>query len=242
MSSVKSVLSGAAPLGADLQRQCAERLDCTVKLTWGMTELSPVGTINPDENVRLGSAGLLVPGCEAKILDTETGEELGVEGEGELCIRGPNVFKGYLNNEEATKNTIMEDGFLKTGDIAKIDADGFVFILDRSKELIKYKGFQVAPAELEGIIGAREEVNDVLVIPVPDEEAGEVPKAFVSLKPGFTMTEEEIAAHLAEHVAHYKRLRGGVEIVEEVPRSASGKLLRRLVVEQERKKREQAMQ
>ena len=242
MSSVKSVLSGAAPLGADLQRQCGERLDCVSKQAWGMTELSPAATISPDENVRLGSAGLLVPGCEAKILDTETGAELGVEDEGELCIRGPNVFKGYLNNEEATAATIMADGFLKTGDIAKIDSDGFVFILDRSKELIKYKGFQVAPAELEGIIGAREEVNDVLVIPVPDDEAGEVPKAFVSLKPGFQMTPEEVAAHVAEHVAHYKRLRGGVEIVEEVPRSASGKLLRRLVVEQERKKRKQGTQ
>ena len=231
-------MSGAAPLGVDLQNACAKRLNCLVKKTWGMTELSPVGTINSDDKNRPGSAGELVPGCEAKIVDLETGQERGPNEKGELWIKGPNVIKGYLNNEEATRNTITPDGFLKTGDIALIDEAGFVFILDRSKELIKYKGFQVAPAELEGLIGAMEEIQDVLVIPVPDEEAGEIPRAYVSFKPGCELSEQAIKDHVATNAAPHKKLRGGVVIVDEVPRSASGKLLRRVIVEEERKVRE----
>ncbi len=149
---------------------------------------------------------------------------------GELCIRGPSVMLGYLNNPKATANTIDKDGFLHTGDIAEIDEDGYYYIVDRLKELIKYKGFQVAPAELEALLVTHPAVADAAVIGVPNEEAGELPKAYVVLKEGQKdVTHDDIAKWLESKVTNSKRLRGGVEFIEVIPKSASGKILRRVL-------------
>jgi acyl-CoA synthetase (AMP-forming)/AMP-acid ligase II len=228
LSSLKFVLSGAAPLGAELAEAAASRIDCEVVQAYGMTELSPASHITPAGGYRAGSVGLTVPNVECRIIDPDTGEDQDVGGEGELWVRGPMVMKGYLNNPEATAETIDTDGWLHTGDVATTDAEGHFYIVDRVKELIKFKGFQVPPAELEAILINHPAVGDVAVIGVPDEEAGELPKAFVVLKPGTEANAEELMAHVAEHVAKYKQIRM-VEFTDEIPKSPSGKILRRLL-------------
>ena len=161
-----------------------------------------------------------------RVVDPETGDDLGIDEDGELWIRGPQRMKGYLNNPEATAITIDEDGWLHTGDIGHVDSDGHFYIVDRLKELIKYKGFQVPPAELEALLLTHPGIADAAVIGVPDEEAGEVPKAFVVMKPGAEATEDDIKAFVADAVAGYKQLRI-VEFIDSIPKSASGKILRR---------------
>jgi acyl-CoA synthetase (AMP-forming)/AMP-acid ligase II len=206
-----------------------------------MTELSPVSHISPDGNKQYGAAGVLVANTEAKLVDVDTNKAVTAPGDanrGEIWIRGPQVMKGYLNNATATAGTVDKDGWLHTGDIAYYDEEGFFFVVDRLKELIKYKGFQVPPAELEGLLLEHPGLADAAVIPVPDAEADELPKAFVVRKPGAeALTEDEVKAFIKERVVHYKRLRGGVEFVEAIPKSASGKILRRVLKEQERAKR-----
>jgi acyl-CoA synthetase (AMP-forming)/AMP-acid ligase II len=215
-------------------KACSERLDCIVKQGYGMTELSPVSHIaSRDREVKLESSGVAVPNTEFRIVEVGTDEDVEPGEKGELWVRGPQVMKGYLNNEQATRNTIDDDGWLHTGDVAVVDEDGYVYIVDRVKELIKYKGFQVAPAEVESIVQSHPAVADAAVIPSPDEEAGEVPKAFVVLKPGQTATAEEVMAHVAEHVAPHKKVRR-LEFVNEIPKTASGKILRRELVKRER--------
>jgi acyl-CoA synthetase (AMP-forming)/AMP-acid ligase II len=241
LSSLKCLVSGAAPLGVEMQETCAKRLGCIVKQLWGMTELSPLGTIIPDDMFTKteelhGSSGPLIAGTEGKIINTETGEDIDPCQEGELLIRGPQVMKGYLNNPEATANTITPDGWLKTGDIGCFDERGWLYIKDRLKELIKYKGFQVPPAELEAIIATMPEVKDVIVIPVLDEEAGEIPRAYVVKQPNCSSDfgEKDIIKFVEGHVAPYKRLRGGVRFTDAVPKSPSGKLLRRVQIDLDR--------
>jgi acyl-CoA synthetase (AMP-forming)/AMP-acid ligase II len=150
---------------------------------------------------------------------------------GELLIRGPQVMKGYLNNPQATAGTIDPDGWLHTGDLARVEPDGSTRIVDRLKELIKYKGYQIAPAELEALLLTHPAITDTAVIPIPDEEAGEMPKAFV-VTDG-SITSEEVLGFVAEHVAPYKKVRA-IEMVEEIPKSPSGKILRRVLIERER--------
>lgn len=164
-------------------------------------------------------------------MDLETGAPLDVDQLGEVWIRGPQVMKGYWKRPEETARTITSDGWLRTGDIGRVDADGYFYIVDRIKELIKYKGLQIAPAELEAVLLSHPAVADTAVIPSPDEEAGEVPKAFVVLKG--EASAEELMAYVAERVAPYKKIRR-VEFVEQIPRSASGKILRRVLIERER--------
>ncbi|MEX1287916.1 MAG: AMP-binding protein, partial [Acidimicrobiia bacterium] len=195
---------------------------------YGMTELSPVSHFTPPGEYREGASGKLTPNTEARIVDPETLEDVPVGADGEIWVRGPQVMKGYLNNPEATAATITPDGWLRTGDIGHVDEDGWFFVVDRLKELIKYKGFQVPPAELEGLLLTHPAVADAAVIGIPDLEAGELPKAFVVLKPGATATGEELRYHVAEHVAHYKQLHD-VEFLDEIPKSASGKILRRVL-------------
>ena len=149
-----------------------------------------------------------------------------MDADGELWIRGPQVMKGYLNNEEATASTIDSDGWLHTGDVAHFDSDGHIYIVDRIKELIKYKGFQVPPAELEGLLLTHPAIADAAVIGIPDDEAGELPKAFITLKPGAEATAEDIQEFVASQVATYKQVRL-LEFIPEIPKSASGKILRR---------------
>ncbi|MDH3308148.1 MAG: AMP-binding protein, partial [Acidimicrobiia bacterium] len=191
---------------------------------------TPVGQFKP------GSIGVLLPNTECRIVDPETEHDLGLDEDGEVWIRGPQVMAGYLNNPEATAITIDADGWLHTGDIGHVDEDGHFYIVDRLKELIKYKGFQVPPAELEALLITHPDVADVAVIPVPDEEAGEIPKAYVVLKPGHETTAEDLQAFTAGHVAHYKQIRE-VEFIDVIPKSASGKILRRLLRDEERRRR-----
>ncbi len=231
LSSLRVINSGAAPLGADVQEALAKRLGCIVKQGYGLTETSPVTHINPDDKVRLGASGLSIRNTETRIVDPASGADLSVGERGEVWVRGPQVMKGYLNNPEATRITITPEGWLRTGDIGYVDADGYLFVVDRLKELIKYKGMQVAPAELEALLLTHPQVADAAVIGSPDEEAGEVPKAFVVLKG--TVTPEALMAFVAERVAPHKKIRK-LEVVEQIPKSPSGKILRRLLIDKER--------
>ncbi len=227
LSSVEQVFSGAAPLGADLSDAVSARLDCVSLQGYGMTELSPVSHVTPADAPRSGASGLAVPNTECRIVDPETGADLPPGEEGELWVKGPQVMMGYLNNPQATADTITDNGWLKTGDIAIIDSDGYMFVVDRLKELIKYKGFQVAPAELEATLVAHAGISDAAVIGIPDPEAGELPMAFiVATDPA--PSEDEIKAYLMETLSSYKQVHR-VEFVEEIPKSASGKILRRLL-------------
>ncbi len=232
LSKVKLINSGAAPLDARIQQLTADRIGCLVTQGYGMTETSLAISITPDtpEKNRLGASGLLLPNMRAKIADPVTGDELGANERGEICVKGPNIMQGYLNNPAATASTI-KDGWLHTGDIGYVDADGYFYVVDRVKELIKYKAMQVAPAELEAVLLSNPAIADAAVIGSPDEEAGEVPKAFVVLKS--PLTPEEIMAYVAARVAPHKKIRR-VEITDSIPKSASGKILRRILVERER--------
>ena len=162
---------------------------------------------------------------ECRIVDLE-GNDCGVNNDGELWVRGPQVMKGYLNNDQATAETIDEEGWLHTGDVAHFDEDGYIFIVDRLKELIKYKGFQVPPAELEGLLLTHPAIVDAAVIGIADDEAGELPKAFITLAPGAELSAEQVQEFVAGQVASYKKIRL-VEFIDEIPKSASGKILRR---------------
>ena len=233
---LRTIFSGAAPLGKELTRACMDRLGCSLRQGYGMTETSPVthSSPAPPYEVKFGSVGVPAPNTECKIVDLETGEALGAGQRGEVCVRGPQVMKGYLNRPEATAITIDPDNWLHTGDIGYADEDGHFFIVDRAKELIKYKGFQVPPAELEAVLLTHPCIADAAVIPCPDDEAGEVPKAIVVLRPTTEPTEAEtIMEFVAERVAPHKRIRY-LEFVETIPKSPSGKILRRVLVETDR--------
>jgi 4-coumarate--CoA ligase len=231
LSSLTMIFSGAAPLGAELAAEAGGRLGAEVVQGYGMTELSPVSHATPEGQGRPGTIGVLVPNTECRIVDPESGDDLGVGEDGEIWIRGPLVMAGYLNNEAATRGTIDDDGWLHTGDIGHVEDDGHFVIVDRLKELIKYKGFQVPPAELEALLLTHPAVADAAVIGIPDDEAGELPKAFIALKPDTEVSAEEIQQFVADQVAHYKQVRI-VEFVPEIPKSASGKILRRLLRDQ----------
>jgi acyl-CoA synthetase (AMP-forming)/AMP-acid ligase II len=230
LSQLEQVFIAAAPSGPELTDAVAARLDCTVLQGYGMTELSPVSHLVPGSAPRSGAAGLVVPNTTCKIVDPDSGKAQPVGQEGELWISGPQVMQGYLNNAKATAETITEDGWLRTGDIALIDPDGYMFIVDRLKELIKYKGFQVAPAELEATLVALEGITDAAVIGVPDDEAGELPIAFV-IRSEDGPDEPTIHAHFADCLATYKQLHQ-IRFVDEIPKSASGKILRRFLRDQ----------
>jgi acyl-CoA synthetase (AMP-forming)/AMP-acid ligase II len=232
LSRLGLILWGAAPMGEAVARSCRERLGCRVKQLYGLTEGSGVTHVVPTEaEDRPGSTGLPMPGVEYIIVDIATGAALGPGHPGEIRVRGPHVMKGYLNQPEATADAIDAEGWLRTGDIGCADEDGWLTVVDRVKELIKYKGFQVAPAELEAMLLSHPAVADAAVIPSPDEETGEVPKAFVVLQS--EATADELMAFVAARVAPHKRVRR-IEFVEAIPKSAAGKILRRILVERER--------
>ena len=226
LSSVEEIFSGAAPLGPDTEIAVGTRFGARSVQGYGMTELSPISHMTVAGNVRHGSSGQAVPSTECRIVDPVTLGDAAPGQEGELWVRGPQVMMGYLNNPQATADTLTQDGWLRTGDLAVIDADGFMFIRDRLKELIKYNGFQVAPAEVEAALCAHAGVADVAVVGRPDEAAGEVPIAFVVRAPGSSVTEPELQAHVKACLATYKHP-GEYRFVEAVPKSASGKILRR---------------
>ena len=202
---------------------------------YGLTETSPVTHAVPVERAdnRPGSIGPPIPSTDCRVIDVVGGEELGPGDDGELLIRGPHVMRGYLGDDAATARTLDRDGWLHTGDIGHADQDGWFYVVDRLKELIKYKGFQVAPAELEAVLLDHPAVADAAVIASPDEEAGEVPKAFVVAAPDAELDADEVKEFVAERVASYKQLRR-IEVIDEIPKSPSGKVLRRVLAERER--------
>ena len=167
-------------------------------------------------------------------MDVETGEFIDPSQQGEILIRGPQVMQGYYNDPQATSETLRSDGFMHTGDIGYFDSKDRLVITDRKKELIKYKGFQVPPAELEAVLISMKEIKDCIVIPVPDDEAGEIPRAYVVLQDNVTITEQDILNYVYDRVAPHKRLRGGVKFTTTIPRSPAGKLLRRLQIQFDR--------
>ncbi len=228
LSSLRHVFSAAAPLSAELAIEAGTRLGCEVSQGYGMTELSPATHLTPNGQFKPGSVGVTIPNTETRIVDPATGSDLGIDADGEVWVRGPQVMKGYLNNPEATALTIDRDGWLHTGDIGHFDTEGHLYIVDRLKELIKYKGFQVAPAELEALLLTHPAVADAAVIGLADPEAGEVPGGYVVLKPGQAATGEDLMAFIADRVAHYKQIRT-ITFMDEIPKSASGKILRRVL-------------
>ncbi|KAF2474564.1 4-coumarate-CoA ligase-like protein [Lindgomyces ingoldianus] len=234
LSSIRMMNSGAAPLTRELVISLHNRLKIPIKQGYGLSETSPTTHTQPweDWNKTIGAVGTLLPNQTAKYMSPD-GKEVPVGETGELWIKGPNVFKGYLNNPEMTAQALTEDGYFKTGDVGYQDKDGHFYITDRVKELIKYKGFQVPPAELEGILVAHPSVNDVAVIGIYNEEqATEVPRAYVVPAGGLgkgNKEADEIVEWLNSRVASHKKLRGGVRFVEAIPKSVSGKILRRLL-------------
>ena len=235
LSSLKGMMSGAAPLTEDLVHAVYARLKVPLKQAYGLSETSPGALVQPEEDALRfpGSVGKLLANMTAKVVDLETGEEVSAGTEGELWFSGPNIFKGYLNNPAGTANALTEDGYFKTGDVGYVDKEGNFYITDRVKELIKYKGFQVAPAQLEGLLITHPSVDDVAVIGVYDpEQATELPRAYVVLAKDVERNEKtarDIAMWLEAKVSNYKRLRGGVRFVDIIPKSATGKILRRIL-------------
>jgi 4-coumarate--CoA ligase len=233
LTSLEVVFSGAAPLDGTLGRAVAERLNCIVRQGYGMSEMSPVSHAIPiaRDDIPLSTVGVTLPNIECRLVDPETGEDIeqpaeGTSRPGELICRGPNIMRGYLRDEQATSQTIDADGFLHTGDIATVSAEGFVTIVDRLKELIKYKGYQVAPAELEALLLGHPRIADAAVVGAHDGDGEEVPKAFVVLQAGADLSGDEIMAFVAERVAPHKKIRQ-VAFIDVIPKSSSGKILRK---------------
>ena len=229
LSSLRYAISGAAPLVVDVTERAQKRLGCLIRQGYGMTEASPGTNLVPDAEfatIPAGSVGKLVPSTEARPVDPETGEDAAPGEPGELWVRGPQVMAGYLDNPEETAETIVEGGWLRTGDIVRVDDAGVFWVVDRLKELIKYKGYQVAPAELETLLLTHPDVLDVAVVGVPHTEGGEAPKAFVV--PARRIDPEELLGWVAERVAPYKKVRE-IELIDEIPKSPTGKILRRLL-------------
>ncbi|KAK6167708.1 hypothetical protein SNE40_021672 [Patella caerulea] len=229
LTCVRKVMCGAAPLSKDIELKVRDILQIDfISQAYGLSECLNTN-INTETHHREGSVGRNFAGIKTKIIDTDTGKTIGVNEDGEVCIKGPQVMLGYLNQPEATSAMIGREGWVKTGDVGHLDEDGFLYIVDRFKELIKYKGHQVAPAELEALLLKHPAIADVGVIGVPDDETGEMPKAFVVLKNRSKVTSTDIHNYVKENAAFYKRLTGGIEFLEEIPKSASGKILRRLL-------------
>ncbi len=234
-STLEFIVSGAAPLAPEVAQRAQQRYGCIILQGYGMTETSAVSNVNPLHRVKPTSVGPPISDTMEKVVSLDDDRELGPNELGELWIHGPQIMRGYWNRPEETADTITQDGWLRTGDIAQADDEGYVYIVDRKKELIKYKGFQVAPAELEALLLEHPAVLDAAVIPKPDTEAGEVPKAFVILRPTEHATAEEIMQFIADRVAPHKKLRD-LEFVDAIPKTLSGKILRRDLIEQERAK------
>ncbi|CAB3379186.1 Hypothetical predicted protein [Cloeon dipterum] len=232
LSELRFAVNGAAPAATSVAKGLTEKINNPVnfilKEGFGMTEVSCCAAMTPTtqkNGVKYGSCGMNVPLSEIKVVD-DAGNALPLGQTGELLFRAPNVMLGYLNNEKATKETLLDGGWLRTGDMAYIDSDGYIFIVDRLKELIKVKGYQVSPTELEETLRQIPEVLDVAVVGIPDEKSGELPKAFVVRK-SEQLSKESVVQFLEGKVAPYKYLKGGVQFVNAIPRSTAGKILRK---------------
>ncbi len=236
LKSVKACISGAAPLPMDVQLQFGEITGGRLVEGYGLTEAAPVTHCNPITGERrAGSIGLPLPDVEAKIVDYETFADKPVGEEGELWVRGPQVMKGYWQRDDETAKTVTADGWLRTGDIARMDADGYFYIVDRLKDIIIASGFNIVPREVEEVLFEHPKVQEAVVAGVPDARRGETVKAYIVLKPGETATVDEIVAFCKERLAPYKVPRQ-VEFRSELPKTMVGKFLRRVLVEEERNK------
>ncbi|CDP02289.1 unnamed protein product [Coffea canephora] len=236
---LRSIMTAAAPLAPEILNEFEKKFPGIVvqeaSIAYGMTEHSCITISHGDPSkghgiAKRNSVGFILPNLEVKFVDPETGRSLPKNTPGEICVRSQCVMKGYYKNEHETALTIDKDGWLHTGDVGYIDDDGDVFVVDRIKELIKYKGFQVAPAELEGVLLTHPSVEDAAVVGLPDKEAGEIPSAWVVISPGAKENEEDIIKHVAANVAHYKKVRR-LQFVDAIPKSPSGKIMRRLIKE-----------
>jgi long-chain acyl-CoA synthetase len=225
LRSVRIVASGAAKLPEEVAKAFEDRFDLTIAEGYGLTEASPIVTTSVGSDARFGSIGVPIPGVEVRLVD-EDGEDV-IDGDpGEIWVRGPNVFKGYLGDDEATRRVLTDDGWLRTGDVAVADDDGWLWLVDRRKDLVIVSGFNVYPAEVEDVLRAHPGVADAAVIGEPDPYSGERVKAFVVEEPGVHLEEEELVAYCLEHLARYKAP-ARVEVVDGIPRNAGGKALRR---------------
>lgn len=232
LSSLQLLGSGGAALGKEASERFTARFpNVEIVQGYGMTETGggATGMVGPDEAKRYGSGGRLAANMEAKIVDPGTGEALLPGQQGELWLQGPNIMKGYVGDNDATAATLNSEGWLKTGDLCYFDSDGFLYIVDRLKELIKYKAYQVPPAELENILHSIPGIADAAVIPYPDEEAGQIPMAYVVRSPGSHITESQIKDFVAKQVSPYKKIRR-VAFINSIPKSQAGKILRRELV------------
>ncbi|XP_058807956.1 uncharacterized protein LOC131673735 [Phymastichus coffea] len=233
LSSIKIIWCGAAPLSRNIEETIKKRLkNIEIRQAYGMTETTLSVTKIPENCGKLGSVGKLLPGVSAKVVAVDeigavSAEPMGPNCRGELCFKGDIIMKGYCGDVSSTSATIDEDGWLHTGDIGYYDNDGYFYIVDRLKELIKYKGFQVPPAELEAILLSNPNIKDAAVVGLPDEKAGELPIAFIVKQPNSTITAKEVQQYVNERVSNQKRLRGGVRFLDNIPKNPSGKILRR---------------
>lgn len=231
LSSLRWICSGAAPLGSDLMEEVSELFpNVEVVQGYGLTESCGIISLeHPKGGARqFGSTGYLMSGIQAKVISVDTSKPVPPNQKGELLFRGPNMMQGYFNNPEATKITLDQEGWLHTGDLGYFDEKGQLYVQDRIKELIKCKGFQVAPAELEGVLTTHPEILDAAVVPMEDAEAGQVPVAFVVPR-NSSLTEVDVQKFVASQVAPFKRLRW-VIFENSIPKTASGKILRRELV------------
>lgn len=232
LSSLRLLGCGGAPLGKEVAERFIRKFpNVEIVQGYGLTESGGGATrmIDPEEAKNYASVGRLAENMEAKIVDPETGEALPPGQRGELWLRGPTVMKGYVGDDKATAETLDKDGWLKTGDLCYFDDEGFIYIVDRLKELIKYKAYQVPPAELEHILQSHPDIADAAVIPYPDEEAGQIPMAYVVRRPGSNITEALVMDFVAKQVSPYKKIRR-VSFINSIPKSPAGKILRRELV------------
>jgi 4-coumarate--CoA ligase len=232
--SINLIMSGAAPMGkSDVDRLFKRIPDTKFFQAYGLTEAAPAVLMNFADNLNFASVGQPCPNTEVKIVAVgdPTYKALGPNENGELLVRGPQIMKGYHNNDEATRDTLTEDGWLRTGDIAYYDENHEFYITDRLKELIKVKGYQVAPAELEEILRTHPGVSDAAVIGIPHPAFGEVPRAFVVKRPDQEVSERDLQLFVALKVASYKKLEGGVQFLDAIPKNNTGKIMRRAIKE-----------
>ncbi|GAB0097777.1 luciferin 4-monooxygenase [Sergentomyia squamirostris] len=229
LSSLQELYCGAAPLRKEVEDAVLKRIPNVraVRQGFGLSETTLSVLSNRGSVTKPGSVGIVTMSTYCKVIDPDTGKILGVNQPGELCFKGPQIMKGYLGNDEATKDTIDSEGWFHTGDVGYYDEDKFFYIVDRLKELIKYKAFQVPPAELEALLLQHPKIADAAVIGLPDDVAGELPLAFVVKQGNVNVTEQEIKDYIAGKVTSYKQLRGGVRFIDEIPKNPSGKILRR---------------
>uniref|UniRef100_A0A914XQH7 Uncharacterized protein n=1 Tax=Plectus sambesii TaxID=2011161 RepID=A0A914XQH7_9BILA len=240
LKSLKNIYIGAAPVPMAVADEARKRLNIhNLIQLFGMTELGIIAFMSPvtaQSRMKDGTCGVLMPGLECKVIDPVSGKVCGPMDDGELWIKSPSVMKGYLRNPVATKETLMPGGWLRTGDIGHYDSDHYFFIVDRLKELIKVRGWQVAPAEIEAVLLRHKSVGDCSVIGIPDLYSGELPRAYIILKAGENASAEEITEFVKGHVSSYKQLAGGVEFVTDLPKTASGKVLRRVLLQRYKEK------